>query len=173
MHGCCVLLVQLLRTNVRNATSFLRTFMREIGDRIREEREAAGLSQQALSDLCSVSLRSQQNYEKGERSPDANYLASLAAHGVDVLYILTGKSGGGSPRLDSAEHALLESYRRCSRDARVNLIQTAALLSAGLQTKAQTQQQTSNRSAASQDQVHIGDHGIQIGNGRVTIKRGK
>lgn len=31
------------------------------------------------------------NYEKGKRKPDAEYLAAIAAAGVDVLYVLTGQ----------------------------------------------------------------------------------
>lgn len=67
--------------------------MRKISERLKEEREAAELSQQALADRCGISLRSQQNYEKGDRSPDAEYLARLAENGLDVLYILTGQRG--------------------------------------------------------------------------------
>lgn len=65
--------------------------MRVIAERLKTEREALGLSQQALADRLGVSLRSQQNYEKGDRSPDSDYLAALAAAGADVLYILKGE----------------------------------------------------------------------------------
>ena len=106
--------------------------MSSISDRLREQRDAIGLSQQALADACGISLRSQQNYEKGLRSPDADYLAALHAQEVDVLYILTGQHNPATPTLDAAERVLLDSYRRCKPDGRANLIQTAALLSAGL-----------------------------------------
>lgn len=61
-----------------------------ISDRLKVERDRLGCSQQALAERLGISLRSQQNYEKGDRSPDANYLAAIAAAGADVLYILTG-----------------------------------------------------------------------------------
>lgn len=67
--------------------------------------------------------------------PDAAYLAALAAAGVDVLYVLTGQRGAGAAS-DPAEQVLLDSYRRCAPAAKTNLIQTAALLSAGLDTAA-------------------------------------
>ncbi|MNY17930.1 hypothetical protein D3C86_1512790 [compost metagenome] len=35
-------------------------------------------------------MLAQRNYESGKRSPDAEYLARVAAVGVDVLYIVTG-----------------------------------------------------------------------------------
>ena len=68
--------------------------MPEICDRLREVREALGLSQQALAERCGITARSQRNYESGERLPDAAYLAAIAAAGADVLYILTGQRAG-------------------------------------------------------------------------------
>ena len=70
--------------------------MPEICDRLREVREALGLSQQALAERCGTTARSQRNYESGERLPDAAYLAAIAAAGADVLYILTGQRAGGA-----------------------------------------------------------------------------
>ena len=70
--------------------------MPEICDRLREVREALGLSQQALAERCGITARSQRNYESGERLPDAAYLAAIAAAGADVLYILTGQRTGGA-----------------------------------------------------------------------------
>lgn len=61
------------------------------GERLLEERKRLGMNQEAVADRCDVTLRSQRNYEKGERHPDAAYLERLAAIGVDVLYVLTGR----------------------------------------------------------------------------------
>ena len=109
--------------------------MPTIFDRLRAERERLGLSQQALAERCGVTARSQRNYESGERAPDASYLSAIAAAGADVLYILMGqRSQPLSPEatLPTDEQVLLDSYRRCNALGRQNLIQTAALLSAGL-----------------------------------------
>ncbi|WP_122300423.1 helix-turn-helix transcriptional regulator [Pseudomonas syringae] len=62
------------------------------GERLREERERLGLSQQELADLCGVTMRSQRNYEKGERQPDTSYLEPFAQAGGDLLYIITGQT---------------------------------------------------------------------------------
>jgi transcriptional regulator with XRE-family HTH domain len=62
-----------------------------IGDRLRRERERLGLSQTAFATLAGASKRAQIRYEAGERSPDAEYLARLARHRVDVYWIITGK----------------------------------------------------------------------------------
>ena len=59
-------------------------------ERLREERQRLGISQTAFAELAGVQKRAQINYESGERSPDAAYLAAIAAEGVDVLYLLTG-----------------------------------------------------------------------------------
>lgn len=104
--------------------------------RLREERERLGFSQEAFGVLGGVQKRAQINYEKGERHPDSTYLAAIAAAGADVLYILTGERSSAQPAHDAAEQVLLDSYRRCGAQARQNLIQTAALLAAGVDVEA-------------------------------------
>lgn len=64
--------------------------MPTLGGRLREERERLRLSQQELADKCGVTMRSQRNYEKDERLPDAGYLTALQDAGADVTYVLTG-----------------------------------------------------------------------------------
>ncbi len=86
--------------------------VRVIAERLKTERDALGLSQQALADRLGVSLRSQQNYEKGDRLPDAGYLAAIAAAGADVRYILTGQRDGPAPVVLSAEEQTMVAYMR-------------------------------------------------------------
>ena len=102
-----------------------------IGARIREERNRMALSQEAFGAIPGVTKQAQIKYEKDERHPDTLYLAAIAAAGADVLYILTGQRTEGTAS-DPAEQVLLGSYRRCKPDAKANLIQMAALLSAGV-----------------------------------------
>ena len=73
------------------------------GDRILEERKRLGMNQEAVAGRCEVTLRSQRNYEKGERHPDAAYLERLAAIGVDVLYVLTGRRAPAANGLGVSE----------------------------------------------------------------------
>ena len=124
------------------------------------------MSQQALAEQCGVSARSQRNYESGERLPDAGYLAALQAAGVDVLYVLTGKRSGAHPAHDGAEQVLLDSYRRCNAQARQHLIQTAALLAAGMPPA------SARGAGSSGGQSVVGDDAIQIGSvtGKARIK---
>ena len=65
--------------------------METIADRLKEERIALGLTQIQMAEKCGVSRQAQVRYEAGERSPDGNYFAAIAAVGADVTYILTGK----------------------------------------------------------------------------------
>ncbi len=103
-----------------------------IGNRLREERERLGLTQPVFAELAGAKKRTLIDWEKDVSSPTAVQLAQLAAAGADVLYILTGQRSSAQPAHDAAEQVLLDSYRRCSSQARQNLIQTAALLAAGL-----------------------------------------
>lgn len=95
-----------------------------ISERLKSERENLGFSQQALADLLGISLRSQQNYEKGDRNPDSAYLAAIAAVGADVLYILTGQRSQPVPpaqELPRQEQEWLALYRNSSEEVRAAL----------------------------------------------------
>lgn len=86
--------------------------MLNIGERLKEERARLGLNQSDFAFVAKVSKTTQFNYEKGERSPDAAYLEAVAAAGVDVLYILTGRRGALSETaLTEDESTLLNHYR--------------------------------------------------------------
>lgn len=66
----------------------------DIGARLREERERLGMTQEGFGQAGGVLKRALIRYEKGERMPDAAFLAAIAAAGADVLYILTGQRSG-------------------------------------------------------------------------------
>lgn len=69
----------------------MSTQTNSIGERIREEREALGLSKTAFAKVLGIHRNTQGNYEAGEREPDAAYLAKASEAGVDISYVLTGK----------------------------------------------------------------------------------
>lgn len=103
-----------------------------ISERLREERERLGMSQQALAEKLESTKRSVINWEGGAALPGAEVLSRYAVAGADVLYVITGERTSAQPAADAAEQVLLDSYRRCKPDAKANLIQMAALLSAGV-----------------------------------------
>lgn len=63
---------------------------KHIGDRLREERKRLAMDQASFGAIGGVKALAQHTYESGKRSPDAKYLAAVAAVGADVLYIVTG-----------------------------------------------------------------------------------
>ncbi|MDO9233053.1 MAG: helix-turn-helix transcriptional regulator [Methylotenera sp.] len=65
--------------------------MKNFGSRLKEERERLGLNQTSFGQIAGVGRKSQFNYEDDARVPDAEYLAAVAAFGVDVIYLLLGK----------------------------------------------------------------------------------
>lgn len=83
-----------------------------IGERLKEERERLGFSQTEFAAVAGASKNSQYNYEKGERCPDAAYLAAVAEKGVDILYVVTGAA---TPQVvegfTAAEDKLVNQYR--------------------------------------------------------------
>ncbi len=90
-----------------------------IGERLKEERERLGLNQTDFAALAGASKNTQYNYEKGERSPDANYLAAAAERGVDVLYVLTGeRRPSAAESVSSDEIELVKAYRSMSEAER-------------------------------------------------------
>lgn len=103
--------------------------MLNFGDRLREERTRLGLNQSECAAVAEVSKTTQFNYEKGERSPDAPYLAKVAEAGIDVLYVLTGNRASLNQADLSAEEAdLLNSYRSMPEGDRVAIRRMAAAL---------------------------------------------
>jgi len=141
-------------------------------ERLREERLRLGLNQTEFAEAAGVQKRAQVNYEAGERLPDAGYLMAVADAGVDVAYVLTGQREPSAPALDAAERVLLDSYRRCSVDAKANLIQTAALLSAGM---APTKAKAASGGIQIGDMTNSAPGGVQVGHagGKVSIKKGR
>lgn len=100
-----------------------------IGDRLKEERLRLGLNQSDFAALAQVAKNSQLNYEKGERSPDAAYLAAVAAAGVDVLYVVTGERKPTlADSIPADEAQLLEHYRSLPAAVKASLAQLATTL---------------------------------------------
>lgn len=62
-----------------------------VGERLREERQRLGLSQERLAGVASVAKNTAINWEKGASSPPASALIAFAEAGADALYILTGR----------------------------------------------------------------------------------
>jgi len=63
-----------------------------IFSRLKQERERLGLTQPALGDLVGAAKRTVVDWEKGVSSPTAVQLSVLANAGMDVAFVLSGKT---------------------------------------------------------------------------------
>lgn len=108
----------------------------KIFDLVRDRlvRELKRVGPEAAAERVGVSLATVYNWMKGANTP-LNKLMQLEDAGVDVAFVLTGQRSQGTAEIEllpSDERVLVDAYRCCNSDARRNLIQTAALLSAGM-----------------------------------------
>lgn len=94
--------------------------MKYFFDRLKEERKRLGLNQDEFAALGGVKKGAQFNYENGSRTPDSDYLAAVAAAGVDVLYLLTGEHASSALLAD--EHELLIGYRKLDLRAKARVL---------------------------------------------------
>lgn len=99
-----------------------------LGKRLKEAREALGLSQAALAEECGISAQAQLNFEKDRNLPGSAYLLELAELGVDVGYVLLGMRCAQTPE----EAALLANYRSSSAGNRQRLLDTSHELASGV-----------------------------------------
>lgn len=103
-----------------------------IGQRLREQREGLGMSQPSFAALAGTTKQTLFSWESGKTAPDAAQLAALAAAGVDVLYVITGRRSQPAPAtagLPPRARALLENYEAAD-DQGKRVIEGAADLAA-------------------------------------------
>jgi transcriptional regulator with XRE-family HTH domain len=92
------------------------------GDRLAEERKRLGYMQAHFAALVGSDAPKQSLYENGHRQLRADYLARIAAAGVDVLYVLTGQRHEGDwlgqegSEMLSAWHRLPPELKRAVLD---------------------------------------------------------
>lgn len=92
-----------------------------IGQRLRKEREASGVSQEIIAKNLGVSTRTWGKYERGETVPDAAILALLSStYNFDTHFILTGVKAA-PVEISTEEQKLIENYRSMDEAARLNV----------------------------------------------------
>lgn len=96
---------------------YLGTQMANIAERIKEERQRLGLSQDKFGGIAGVSKQTVIAWEKGTTSPTIVQLSELAAHGLSAKYVLTGNSCGSvvssdDESLNNSEKMLLSCMRK-------------------------------------------------------------
>ncbi|XXQ53559.1 helix-turn-helix domain-containing protein [Xenophilus aerolatus] len=100
-------------------------FDAQCGERLRQERDRLGLSQQALADLIGVQRAMLSRYERGVAEPGASALMKLAGAGINVSFVLfgaqvaTGNDSGTTTRVLTPEQAaLLDNYEAADERGR-------------------------------------------------------
>jgi transcriptional regulator with XRE-family HTH domain len=79
------------------------------GSRLAEERKRLGLKQAEFAEQAGTDVPKQSLYENDRRELRAAYLSRIAAAGVDVLYVLTGRRGEGK-WLEEDASAMLSAF---------------------------------------------------------------
>lgn len=95
------------------------------GARLRQERKRLGYTQQQLADFGGVRKQAQLNYEAGQTSPTAEYLALIQAQGIDVQFVIDGEP---SSKLAGDESELLRRYRNSSPEVRAAVLGALGVL---------------------------------------------
>lgn len=142
------------------------TFSSLVGERLKEQRTALRLSQAEAAERVGITREHLGRCERGTAVPGGEVLAALADLGVDVGYVLTGKSGSfgaAGAALTADERELLALFREATLSAKVAAINA---LSSGGTHSARPHQ------AAPIRQVNKAPHGIQVGAGKVVLKKG-
>lgn len=84
--------------------------MSDFPARLKIVRENTGLSQATFGAMGGVLQQAQYKYEKGTRKPDIEYLMSLAEHGIDVQYLITGSVS--SHQLSNIDNELISLFKK-------------------------------------------------------------
>ena len=89
-----------------------------IGARLKSERHRLGLSQAAIGRIGGVEANAQGRYESGMRLPRADYLASLAESGIDVLFVITGRRTENGSADSARAYEALDNATECLEKAK-------------------------------------------------------
>ena len=95
-----------------------------LGKRLREVRDADGLSQTEFGAVGGVKKFAQIKFEQDKQVPGGKYLLLLHEAGYDVGYILTGVHTTRTPD----EVALLDNYRAACAEQQVQLLDASRAL---------------------------------------------
>lgn len=105
--------------------------MESFGERLKTERKRLRLTQREMAERSGSSEPSQRRYEGGDRRPDAEYLEKVAALGIDIVYVLTGKRAIDALSRDAVEDLRGQPIAQIGDDMLVTIPRYAAQGAAG------------------------------------------
>ena len=97
----------------------------EVGQKIRELRKKANLTQQELAGMIGIKQSDLSRMENGEYRVSLSALVKI----LGVLDMTVGEFFGEQPSLASEESALIDTFRNLDEDARQTILQPALRLS--------------------------------------------
>ncbi|WP_172657008.1 helix-turn-helix domain-containing protein [Collimonas arenae] len=96
------------------------SFNANCGERLREERDRLGFTQQEMADQMGVRREMSSRYERGQAVPGGDALAALALAGGDIQYVLTGQRSNSAMTPEEIE--LLSGFRKLDLRGKVNML---------------------------------------------------
>ena len=93
---------------------------KEIGSRLKEERERLGYSEEQIAQLLGVPLDAYIRFEEGEADPGIYRMPRLFAIGLDIQYIITSERHLPGQE----EDVLLKKFRTLSLKGKVTVFNT-------------------------------------------------
>ncbi|MGL5026218.1 MAG: helix-turn-helix domain-containing protein [Shewanella oncorhynchi] len=96
-----------------------------IANRLKDERQRLGLTQEGLAEIAGAKRRTLQDWERGLSSPTAVQLCAFSAIGVDVQYIITGQRQQSGIGETAVHQAVLDAVDLLSLEDKVNAAQLA------------------------------------------------
>ena len=89
----------------------------DVGSRLREQREALGVTQEELAERLGKTRNTVGAWERGDQYPSGEFYAMAPGWGFDVLYILTGAHGAVA-KMTAEESTLVDNYRSATDGGR-------------------------------------------------------
>lgn len=103
-----------------------------MGMRLQEERKRLGFNQEDFSRLMGVSRRTQVSYESRDMNAALQYLSKAQAEGLDIFYIISGKTVTvDQQQLSETEANLLKTYRSLDQQDKESLVIISQSLAKG------------------------------------------
>lgn len=96
-----------------------------IAERLKDERQRLKLSQPEFGALGGAGKTTVIAWERGDATPNAAFLASAAAVGIDVQYIITGERRGDGIGESAVYQAVLDAVDLLSLEKKVDAQQLA------------------------------------------------
>lgn len=110
----------------RLAAQVIREVLKDIGQRLREERKRKGWTVKELADMSGAALNSIRNYEDGIHSAKLELLLVFQDLGIDIGYVLTGKRA--STVTGEREQQLIDKFVRLDDQQKGVLLAMASSL---------------------------------------------